>query len=75
MVLNAGTSICPVCLRHWLVSPLDDCMLPTCGCFGKDVGASNGARPCERCGMWHGFNKPESCVATAVGRFLGALNG
>lgn len=49
--MNAGFSVCPVCSRHWLVTPADDCLLPACGCFGHDP--SHGDRPCEACGLAH----------------------
>jgi hypothetical protein len=51
--LTAGTSTCPICKRKWVVRPLDDCLLPSCGCFGSDMSANNPNRPCQRCGMEH----------------------
>jgi len=48
---NAGMSTCPICKRTWLVTPLDDCMVPYCGCFGNVTESGN--RPCERCGLHH----------------------
>ena len=54
--MDAGTSTCPVCGRMWLVTPLDDCMLPACGCYGHDTSAANPARICEPCGLRHAFN-------------------
>jgi hypothetical protein len=51
--MNAGESTCPICNRHWLVTPNDDCLLPACGCFGGDTSAANPARPCEACGLKH----------------------
>lgn len=54
-MVNAGMSKCPVCGREWLVTPLDDCMLPACGCFGQDVSENNPSRICESCGMTHAF--------------------
>lgn len=50
---NAGYSTCPVCRRNWLVTPMDDCLLPVCGCFGSDTSERNFARPCESCGIEH----------------------
>lgn len=55
-VLNAGISKCPICGRTWLVTPYDDCMIPACGCYGKDSSAENPNRPCEKCGMDHARN-------------------
>lgn len=52
-VLDAGVSQCPICSRKWLVTPLADCCLPTCGCYGSDTGANNQARPCQPCGIAH----------------------
>lgn len=51
--VNAGYSTCPICDRHWLVTPADDCCLPACGCFGDDASATNPARPCEKCDLDH----------------------
>lgn len=51
--VDAGMSTCPVCGRSWLVTPRDDCLLPTCGCFGDNTTESNPVRPCERCGLEH----------------------
>ena len=53
---NKGTSICPICKRMWLVTPFDDCLMPTCGCFGDDVSHKNKNRLCERCGIQHAVN-------------------
>ncbi len=50
---NAGESTCPICGRRWLVTPLDDCLLPFCGCYGDDTSAANPDRPCESCGLAH----------------------
>jgi hypothetical protein len=54
-VINAGVSKCPICGREWLVTPMDDCMLPACGCYGSDTGPDNPNRPCHRCGTIHAF--------------------
>src|SRR5262249_43831460 len=54
--VTAGESTCPVCKRHWVVTPSDDCLLPACGCFGSDTSPANPTRPCESCGMAHAFN-------------------
>lgn len=53
MSTNAGASTCPLCKRHWLVKPEDDCFLPDCGCFGADASADNKDRPCQDCGIAH----------------------
>jgi hypothetical protein len=50
---EGGVSVCPICGRQWHVSPVDDCMVPACGCFGHDVFATNPYRPCEYCGVTH----------------------
>jgi hypothetical protein len=55
-VPNAGWSTCPLCGKRWLVTPLEDCMVPDCGCFGNDT--MKGDRPCERCGFMHGISCP-----------------
>lgn len=57
--MDAGTSTCPLCGRTWLVTPLDDCGLPACGCYGDDVSAANPARPCERCSIRHALACPK----------------
>jgi len=54
--MNAGISNCPICERSWLVTPLDDCLLPACGCFGWDTTSANPFRPCETCGHQHWAN-------------------
>jgi hypothetical protein len=58
--VNAGQSTCPICHKTWLVTPNADCMLPSCGCYGKDTSASNPNRPCESCGTAHAFS---GCVS------------
>ena len=62
-MVNAGMSKCPVCKREWLVTPLDDCMLPACGCYGHDTSENNPNRICHSCGMNHTKTclKMESC--------------
>ena len=59
MTANAGMSKCPICEREWLVTPFDDCMIPACGCYGDDVGATNPARPCDECGTRHAWSCPK----------------
>jgi len=49
--LNAGLSTCPICGRSWRVTPLDDCLVPDCGCYGDET--ERGDRPCEPCGLAH----------------------
>jgi len=51
---NAGWSTCPLCEKHWLVTPREDCLVPACGCYGDD--ASQGDRPCEPCGLNHAWS-------------------
>ncbi len=51
--LHAGASTCPLCRRFWLVTPQNDCCVPACGCFGRDTGPDNPARPCNGCGIQH----------------------
>lgn len=51
--VSLGHSTCPVCGKHWLVTPQQDCFLPGCGCFGHDVSANNPERPCHDCGWSH----------------------
>lgn len=51
--MDAGWSTCPECGTRWLVTPLRDCLLPACGCFGSDTGPTNPGRPCHSCGMSH----------------------
>jgi hypothetical protein len=53
---NAGESTCPMCMRVWLVTEADDCMMPACGCFGSDTSANNPHRPCHACGLAHVSN-------------------
>ena len=53
MAVNAGWSTCPLCRRRWLVTPVDDCLMPSCGCFGNDCEETNPNRPCEACGTYH----------------------
>jgi hypothetical protein len=50
---DAGESTCPICNRDWLVTPFDDCLMPACGCYGKNTGPSNPDRVCEECGLAH----------------------
>lgn len=50
---HGGRSTCPQCGRRWWVTPLDDCLVPACGCYGTDTGADNPERPCHRCGLAH----------------------
>lgn len=65
---DANISTCPICCRTWLVEMFDDCMLPSCGCFGDDVSAANPSRPCEACGISHYFeHKGERAYADAMG--------
>lgn len=45
---------CPLCDRTWTPSPLDDCFMPSCGCYGNDLSARE--LPCDRCGMNHIFS-------------------
>ena len=52
-MMNAGKSTCPVCKKEWIVTPVEDCCLPVCGCFGSDTSASNPNRPCQNCGITH----------------------
>ena len=56
---NAGVSTCPLCRGRWLVTPQQDCILPSCGCFGGDVSANNPNRPHVHCGMIHWANCPK----------------
>jgi hypothetical protein len=51
--MNAGYAHCPVCDKVWLVTPHDDCMMPACGCFGRDTSFMNYWRVCENCGIDH----------------------
>lgn len=55
MTETAGESTCPICGRHWTVTPLDDCMMPACGHYGFDTSAANPNRPCEDCGIIHAY--------------------
>ena len=50
---HAGLSECPMCGRMWWVTPVNDCSLPACGCYGNDTSAANQTRPCEPCGWFH----------------------
>jgi hypothetical protein len=52
---NFGWSTCPVCSRRWLVTIGDDCLLPSCGCYGNDTSENNKDRPCFHCGLTHAF--------------------
>lgn len=51
--MHKGKSACPICSREWTVTPLDDCLLPICGCYGSDTSADNPYRPCQDCGIKH----------------------
>lgn len=53
MTEDAGFSTCPLCQHRWLVTVVEDCFLPRCGCFGFDTSAANPNRPCEPCGLLH----------------------
>ena len=53
---NSGISTCPICKETWLVTPLEDCLLPECGCYGYDTSANNPNRPCEHCGLYHAMH-------------------
>lgn len=54
--LNKGMSTCPLCQRAWLVTPGDDCLLPACGCYGRDTSEANASRPCHACGFSHALS-------------------
>lgn len=56
---SAGTSTCPICRRTWTVTPHDDCLMPSCGCFGMDSSAANSHRPCQSCGVNHALACPK----------------
>jgi hypothetical protein len=62
---QAGQSKCPICGKVWAVTPLDDCFLPACGCYGSDTSRENPARPCESCGLQHALTcaKPKEAAA------------
>jgi len=60
MKIEAGMSTCPICEITWLVTPIHDCMLPACGCYGEDTSRDNPNRPCERCGTKHAFSQCEN---------------
>lgn len=47
-----------MCNRTWLVTDVDDCMMPACGCYGTDSSEANPARPCERCAVAHTWTCP-----------------
>lgn len=53
--VHGGPSCCPMCGRVWWVTPLNDCCLPVCGCWGSDTSAANPDRPCETCGIGHWY--------------------
>lgn len=53
---NKGVSTCPICKKTWLVTPLNDCLLPSYGCYGSDTESSNKNRPCHNCGISHRVN-------------------
>ena len=55
-MLNAGYSKCPICGIEWLVTRSNDCLLPSCGCFGHDTSERNKNRPCFSCGLKHAMN-------------------
>jgi hypothetical protein len=57
-VVTAGESICPICSVFWIVTPMRDCLMPACGCFGHDFSEANLSRPCEPCGIQHALNCP-----------------
>lgn len=63
---NAGYSTCPICGRHWLVTPWDDCLLPVCGCYGSDTSENNKYRPCNSCGLHHAYNCSKMKRSAAV---------
>lgn len=50
---HMGWSTCPICGKKWLVTVEEDCLLPSCGCYGNDVSETNRDRPCFRCGLMH----------------------
>lgn len=58
-VENAGTSTCPLCGKEWLVTRVEDCMMPACGHYGFDASAANPNRPCEPCGIRHAWSCPD----------------
>ncbi len=58
--IHGGTSTCPICGVHWWVTPLVDCLVPACGCYGDDTSANNRERPCHACGLAHALE----CRAT-----------
>jgi len=69
--LSAGYSECPICGKFWLVTPQNDCMMPACGCFGKDFSEANPARPCEDCGKKHmEMHRVEKAADEAIEREL-----
>lgn len=52
--INAGWSKCPICGRHWEVTPMDDCFVPNCRHYeGQSAGRTNPKRPCFSCGLKH----------------------
>ena len=53
---DAGESTCPICNKTWLVTMRNDCLVPSCGCYGFGTGPENPNRPCERCGMRHAMS-------------------
>ena len=55
-MIDAGYSVCPICKKYWQVTILEDCLLPTCGCYGSDTSANNLNRPCEHCGIHHAMS-------------------
>lgn len=50
---TGGESTCPMCDTHWTVTPVRDCLMPACGCYGHDASPSNPHRPCHWCGLRH----------------------
>lgn len=64
--IHAGTSTCPACYRYWWVTPLDDCLLPSCGCYGQDTSANNPDRLCHSCGLAHALAHRQAETANTV---------
>jgi hypothetical protein len=52
-------STCPICKKKWAITPMADCFLPGCGCYGHDTSEKNSARPCWECGLQHAFTCPK----------------
>jgi len=55
-LVDAGWSTCPRCDRHWKVTVWDDCLMPACGCYGKDASPDNPSRLCGTCGLLHALS-------------------